>query len=145
MCSVSSQMFDRLLHPLLHYFTHVDSRVEVPEEVETERSSPSSGLLSPVMDRNPSPPPDTADGEEDGGLDAIGDTVYSKHWLFSTLTRLINVGSCFYSQNPEPLKVQSCFKVNLSYCSCLWACIYIKANESDFFGGVGKEMGKQCT
>lgn len=44
------------------------------------------------MDRNPSPPPDTADGEEDGDLDAIGDTVYSKHWLFSTLTRLIHVG-----------------------------------------------------
>uniref|UniRef100_A0A8C9X725 Serum amyloid A-like 1 n=1 Tax=Sander lucioperca TaxID=283035 RepID=A0A8C9X725_SANLU len=44
------------------------------------------------MDRNPSPPPDAADGEEDGDLDAIGDTVYSKHWLFSTLTRLIHVG-----------------------------------------------------
>uniref|UniRef100_A0A3Q4BE37 Serum amyloid A like 1 n=1 Tax=Mola mola TaxID=94237 RepID=A0A3Q4BE37_MOLML len=43
------------------------------------------------MDRNPSPPPDTANGEEDGGLDAIGDTVYSKNWLFSTLTRLINM------------------------------------------------------
>lgn len=44
------------------------------------------------MDRNPSPPPDTADGEEDEDLDAIGDTVYSKHWLFSTLTHLIHVG-----------------------------------------------------
>lgn len=42
------------------------------------------------MDRNPSPPPDRADGtgEED---DAIGETVYSKHWLFSTLTRLIQM------------------------------------------------------
>uniref|UniRef100_A0A3B3YUV3 Protein saal1 n=1 Tax=Poecilia mexicana TaxID=48701 RepID=A0A3B3YUV3_9TELE len=41
------------------------------------------------MDRNPSPPPDQADGDEGEDLDAIGDTVYSKHWLFSTLTRLI--------------------------------------------------------
>ncbi|KAI5614855.1 protein saal1 [Silurus asotus] len=42
------------------------------------------------MDRNPSPPPgrDDETGEED---DAIGDTVYSKHWLFSTLTRLIQM------------------------------------------------------
>ncbi|XP_010770161.1 protein saal1-like [Notothenia coriiceps] len=43
------------------------------------------------MDRNPSPPPNAGDGEEDGDLDAIGDTVYSKHWLFSTLTRLIHM------------------------------------------------------
>ncbi|KAK2834719.1 hypothetical protein Q7C36_015420 [Tachysurus vachellii] len=45
---------------------------------------------SPQMDRNPSPPPNRDDetGEED---DAIGDTVYSKHWLFSTLTRLIQM------------------------------------------------------
>ncbi|KAK0142082.1 Protein saal1 [Merluccius polli] len=40
------------------------------------------------MDRNPSPPPDPAHGE---AADAIGDTVYSKHWLFSTLTRLIQL------------------------------------------------------
>lgn len=60
--------------------------------MEAERSSSPTGIQSPVMDRNPSPPPDTADGEEDGDLDAIGDTVYSKHWLFSTLTRLIHVG-----------------------------------------------------
>lgn len=42
------------------------------------------------MDRNPSPPPDKDDetGEQD---DAIGETMYSKHWLFSTLTRLIQV------------------------------------------------------
>ncbi|XP_060770500.1 protein saal1 [Neoarius graeffei] len=45
---------------------------------------------SPQMDRNPSPPPDRDDetAEED---DAIGETVYSKHWLFSTLTRLIQM------------------------------------------------------
>lgn len=46
---------------------------------------------SPVMDRNPSPPPEAADGLETEDVDAIGDTVYSKHWLFSTLTRLIHV------------------------------------------------------
>lgn len=60
--------------------------------MKEERSPSSSGGQSPVLDRNPSPPPDTAGGDEDGVSDAIGDTVYSKHWLFSTLTRLINVG-----------------------------------------------------
>ncbi|NWS65862.1 SAAL1 protein, partial [Crotophaga sulcirostris] len=44
------------------------------------------------MDRNPSPPSSEAE-EEDG--DAVGNTVYSKHWLFSILTRLIEVrGGC---------------------------------------------------
>ncbi|XP_048886361.1 protein saal1 isoform X2 [Brienomyrus brachyistius] len=44
---------------------------------------------SAQMDRNPSPPPDL-DGAESGEEgDAIGETVYSKHWLFSTLTRLV--------------------------------------------------------
>uniref|UniRef100_A0A673ZMZ5 Serum amyloid A-like 1 n=1 Tax=Salmo trutta TaxID=8032 RepID=A0A673ZMZ5_SALTR len=53
----------------------------------------SSPANSPVMDRNPSPPPDR-EGEQDGEkVDAIGDTVYSKHWLFSTLTRLIQIVS----------------------------------------------------
>ncbi|TWW75983.1 Protein saal1, partial [Takifugu flavidus] len=59
--------------------------------VGDERSPSSSGGQSPDLDRNPSPPPDTAGGGEDGDSDAIGDTVYSKHWLFSTLTRLINM------------------------------------------------------
>lgn len=55
------------------------------------------------MDRNPSPPPDTADGEEDEALDAIGDTVYSKHWLFSTLTRLIHVRGLMSQPDPSNL------------------------------------------
>ncbi|XP_041852417.1 protein saal1 [Melanotaenia boesemani] len=69
----------------------MDSSVEGAEQEEKERSSSPAEIQSPVMDRNPSPPPDTADGSEDEDLDAIGDTVYSKHWLFSTLTRLINM------------------------------------------------------
>ncbi|XP_055777975.1 protein saal1 [Salvelinus fontinalis] len=53
----------------------------------------SSPANSPVMDRNPSPPPDR-EGEQGGEkVDAIGETVYSKHWLFSTLTRLIQIVS----------------------------------------------------
>ncbi|NXH17164.1 SAAL1 protein, partial [Bucco capensis] len=40
------------------------------------------------MDRNPSPP--SSEAEEEEG-DAVGNTVYSKHWLFSILTRLIEV------------------------------------------------------
>lgn len=47
---------------------------------------------SPQMDRNPSPPPDR-DEETGEDEDAIGETVYSKHWLFSTLTRLIQVST----------------------------------------------------
>lgn len=69
-----------------------DYSIDGAEEVEPERSSSPTETQSPVMDRNPSPPPNAGDGEEDGDLDAIGDTVYSKHWLFSTLTRLIHVG-----------------------------------------------------
>lgn len=52
------------------------------------------------MDRNPSPPPESADQEEDEALDSIGDTVYSKHWLFSTLTRLIHVRGLM--SHPDP-------------------------------------------
>uniref|UniRef100_A0A8C8GDM6 Protein SAAL1 n=1 Tax=Oncorhynchus tshawytscha TaxID=74940 RepID=A0A8C8GDM6_ONCTS len=53
----------------------------------------SSPANSPVMDRNPSPPPDR-EGEQGGEeVDAIGETVYSKHWLFSTFTRLIQIVS----------------------------------------------------
>ncbi|KAM8751136.1 protein saal1 [Acanthopagrus schlegelii] len=69
----------------------MDGRCDGADEVEDEGSSSPTALHSPVMDRNPSPPPDIAGGEEDGDLDAIGDTVYSKHWLFSTLTRLIHM------------------------------------------------------
>ncbi|XP_075694194.1 protein SAAL1 isoform X1 [Rhinoderma darwinii] len=41
------------------------------------------------MDRNPSPP--TSDDEEAQTEDSIGSTVYSKHWFFSTLTKLIEL------------------------------------------------------
>lgn len=46
---------------------------------------------SPEMDRNPSPPPENEEEGESEAADAIGGTVYSKHWLFSTLTRLVQV------------------------------------------------------
>ncbi|XP_039989690.1 protein saal1 [Xiphias gladius] len=69
----------------------MDCSVDAAEEVEKETLTSPTGLQSPVMDRNPSPPPETADGEEDEDCDAIGDTMYSKHWLFSTLTRLIHM------------------------------------------------------
>lgn len=69
----------------------MDGGANGAEQVEKESSSPLAGTQSPIMDRNPSPPPDAADGAEDQDVDAIGDTVYSKHWLFSTLTRLIHM------------------------------------------------------
>ncbi|XP_056455125.1 protein saal1 [Gadus chalcogrammus] len=63
---------------------------ESAEEDEANESFWSPEVSSSGMDRNPSPPP--ADGEktEEAG-DAIGETVYSKHWLFSTLTRLVQM------------------------------------------------------
>ena len=63
---------------------------ESAEEIEVNERRWSPEESSSVMDRNPSPPPDAADGgkTEEAG-DAIGETVYSKHWLFSTLTRLV--------------------------------------------------------
>ncbi|XP_036030014.1 protein SAAL1 isoform X3 [Onychomys torridus] len=44
------------------------------------------------MDRNPSPPPPSCDQEDEedlAGGDCIGNTVYSKHWLFGVLSGLI--------------------------------------------------------
>ncbi|KAM3608607.1 uncharacterized protein V6R79_001586 [Siganus canaliculatus] len=78
----------------------MDSRADGAEE-ETETSSSPTAAQSPVMDRNPSPPPEAPDGEDDGDLDAIGDTVYSKHWLFSTLTHLINMVAEQSEGDPE--------------------------------------------
>uniref|UniRef100_A0A9J8DKD6 Serum amyloid A-like 1 n=1 Tax=Cyprinus carpio carpio TaxID=630221 RepID=A0A9J8DKD6_CYPCA len=60
------------------------------EEVDGD-SCGSSTAGSPVMDRNPSPPPEEDETEAGEEADAIGETVYSKHWLFSTLTRLIQM------------------------------------------------------
>ncbi|KAK2917754.1 protein saal1 [Channa argus] len=69
----------------------MDCSVDAAKEVEDERPSSPGKIESPVLDRNPSPPPDSGDGQKDEALDAIGDTVYSKHWLFGTLTRLIHI------------------------------------------------------
>ncbi|XP_037834177.1 protein saal1 isoform X2 [Kryptolebias marmoratus] len=79
----------------------MDSSVDGAGQEEPKRSSPQTGPQSPGLDRNPSPPPDKADGEEEEDLDAIGDTVYSKHWLFSTLTRLINMVAKHSEENSE--------------------------------------------
>ncbi|XP_077309666.1 protein SAAL1, partial [Lithobates pipiens] len=40
------------------------------------------------MDRNPSPPASDEEDEQPG--DCIGNTMYSKHWFFTTLTKLID-------------------------------------------------------
>ncbi|XP_016318203.1 protein saal1-like [Sinocyclocheilus anshuiensis] len=61
-----------------------------PEEVDGD-SCGSSAAGSLEMDRNPSPPPEKDETEAGEEVDAIGETVYSKHWLFSTLTRLIQM------------------------------------------------------
>ncbi|XP_026877225.2 protein saal1 isoform X2 [Electrophorus electricus] len=72
----------------------MDRNENFAEEADDNRSSRSSSPPdspnSPEMDRNPSPPPE-GDDETAEEADAIGETVYSKHWLFSTLTRLIQM------------------------------------------------------
>lgn len=42
-------------------------------------------------DRNPSPPPEIADNTELLAAESIGNTAFSKHWLFTTLIKLIEV------------------------------------------------------
>lgn len=78
-----------------------DSEILNDENSSSRSSSPE---LSPAMDRNPSPPRDR-DGEQGGDtgeeVDAIGETVYSKHWLFSTLTRLIQMVTDYAKGDPE--------------------------------------------
>ncbi|XP_077423878.1 protein saal1 [Vanacampus margaritifer] len=69
----------------------MDCSIDGAEDVASETYTPQNGDPSPEMERNPSPPPETADGDEAENADAIGDTVYSKHWLFSTLSHLIQV------------------------------------------------------
>ncbi|KAG8438417.1 hypothetical protein GDO86_008917 [Hymenochirus boettgeri] len=58
-------------------------------EKKINDSSPPDVEVSNHMDRNPSPP--SSDDEEDSVGDSIGSTVYSKHWVFTTLTKLIEV------------------------------------------------------
>ncbi|KAM6465663.1 protein SAAL1 isoform 1-T5 [Liasis olivaceus] len=45
------------------------------------------------MDRNPSPPSSDSEEEEVAAGDSIGNTVYSKLWLFNVLTKLIEKAS----------------------------------------------------
>ncbi|XP_077452620.1 protein saal1 isoform X2 [Stigmatopora argus] len=68
----------------------MDCSKEGTEDIANE-ISPQQRDLSPELERNPSPPPDAFNGDEVEDADAIGDTVYSKHWLFTTLTRLIQM------------------------------------------------------
>lgn len=90
----------------IYIFLFADDSVYGAKKVEDERSPSPAEVQSPVIDRNPSPPPDTADGEEGEDLDAIGETIYSKHWLFSTLTRLINVSNLLSQPDPSNLTQQ---------------------------------------
>ncbi|XP_051916311.1 protein saal1 [Hippocampus zosterae] len=69
----------------------MDYSFDAAENEAGETCAPLRGALSAETERNPSPPPYTSDGDEAEVTDAIGDTVYSKHWLFSTLSRLIQM------------------------------------------------------
>lgn len=41
------------------------------------------------LDRNPSPPPELLENDRDLVPDKLGDSVFSKHWLFQTLIKII--------------------------------------------------------
>ena len=51
-----------------------------------------SDYEEPDADRNPEMPAELLDQGDLISADNIGDTVFSKHWLFTTLMRLIQVG-----------------------------------------------------
>ncbi|KAM9815039.1 protein saal1 isoform X2 [Syngnathus typhle] len=82
----------------------MDHSIDDAEDLVRETSSPLKDL-SPQMERNPSPPPNTADGDEAEETDAIGDTVYSKHWLFSTLSRLIQMVTKFSEESDGQMQL----------------------------------------
>ena len=46
---------------------------------------------SPECDINPPPPPEFAENPDLLRAESIGNTAFSKHWLFSTLIKLIEV------------------------------------------------------
>ncbi|KAK7892115.1 hypothetical protein WMY93_024078 [Mugilogobius chulae] len=73
----------------------------VVQDAAGDNSPSSECSQSPELDRNPSPPPASEEVDEDA--DAIGDTVYSKHWLFSTLTRLIEMVPKHAEEGPSGL------------------------------------------
>lgn len=50
-------------------------------------------MESPDYDRNPSPPPELAEHPELLRAESIGNTAFSKHWLFTTLIKLIEVSN----------------------------------------------------
>ncbi|KAJ8299249.1 hypothetical protein KUTeg_023309 [Tegillarca granosa] len=53
------------------------------------KMSKDTGYESPAYIRNPSPPPELTQNTELLEADSIGNTTFSKHWLFSTLMKLI--------------------------------------------------------
>ncbi|XP_002732678.2 protein saal1-like [Saccoglossus kowalevskii] len=63
------------------------------EEGDSNLSYPTGLYSSPIVDRNPSPPPTSksqeADDDELNAEICIGGTVFSKHWVFTTLMKLI--------------------------------------------------------
>lgn len=64
---------------------------------------------SPNPTRNPSPPPELQQNEEATLGDSIGSTAFSKHWLFATLMKLIQVcdgPSIYHEKSPSRVNFQ---------------------------------------
>ena len=57
--------------------------------------------------RNPSPPPELRDHAELLEAERIGNTAFSKHWLFTTLMKLIEVTSSVSPINRKILVLNS--------------------------------------
>ena len=61
------------------------------------------------LDRNPSPPPEILDSDENLVPDRIGDSVYSKRWLYKTLMNMLKVSIILYIYTIES-KLRLLFK-----------------------------------
>ena len=58
---------------------------------DAEAEGGDAGYRESALDQNPEAPAELLDRGDLISADNIGDTVFSKHWLFSTLMRLIQV------------------------------------------------------
>ena len=80
---------------------------DTPSDEGCRDSEASDNGNGNCVDHNPEPPPELLEkGTNLIGPDNIGDTVFSKHWLFTTLMRLIEASngcssSSLISWNPK--------------------------------------------
>ncbi|CAH1787799.1 unnamed protein product [Owenia fusiformis] len=80
--------------------------VDSPHKLQNSRSgSPAYDVETGDGERNPEPPPELAKSMDLLNADNIGGTVFSKHWVFSTLMKLIQeVEKDVESKDPDEIR-----------------------------------------